>query len=108
MLPLWVVALGFVIPGGLVAAWVVWGIMAQEKIVSFNGSIPLLQSAIMVAGDGGARVKIDIPDEAVARIMPELLAMRGVEIEVTLKKAKRRRNQPTARPEDEPVEDEFS
>ena len=44
--------------------------------VSFLCSIAPLQSAIMVASDGGMRVKIDIPESELDNALP-LLAMRG-------------------------------
>lgn len=51
--------------------------------VMFEATIPALQSAITIAGDGGARLKLDVPEsemEAVAR----LLALRGQVLRVTV------------------------
>ena len=56
---------------------------------TFRAIIPNLQSAIQVAGDGGWRVKLDIPatDEANAL---ELLTMRGQVLKITVELEKRR------------------
>ena len=54
---------------------------------TFRAIIPNLQSAIQVAGDGGWRVKLDIPatDEANAL---ELLTMRGQVLKITVEPEK--------------------
>ena len=51
---------------------------------TFRAIIPNLQSAIQVAGDGGWRIKIDIPASEEARAL-ELLTMRGMVLEITVR-----------------------
>ena len=50
---------------------------------TFRAIIPNLQSAIQVAGDGGWRVKIDIPASDEANAL-ELLTMRGQVLRITV------------------------
>jgi hypothetical protein len=54
--------------------------------ITFKAYIPNLQSAIQVAGDGGWRVKLDIPASEEGKAL-ELLTMRGVVLEVTVRPA---------------------
>lgn len=56
--------------------------MSEDAIV-FRGSIAPLQSAITVASDGGARVKIDIPENELPAIV-RLLLMRGKVLRITV------------------------
>lgn len=56
--------------------------MTDEAIV-FRGSIAPLQSAITVASDGGARVKLDIPEDEMPAIV-RLLMMRGRVLRITI------------------------
>lgn len=51
--------------------------------LTFLASIAPLQSAITIASDGGARVKIDIPEEEMPAIM-RLTMMRGRELKITI------------------------
>ena len=44
----------------------------------------MLQSAIQIAGDGGARLKLDIDDTQVDAVV-QLMAMRGEVLQVTIK-----------------------
>lgn len=55
----------------------------EKTKCTFRAIIPNLQSAIQVSGDGGWRVKLDIPatDEANAL---ELLTMRGRVLQITV------------------------
>lgn len=55
----------------------------SKNAVSFEATIPMLQSAISIAGDGGARVKIDIPENEMDAVM-KLTAMRGEVLRVTV------------------------
>lgn len=48
----------------------------SDEPVTFLASIPPLQSALTFAGDGGARLKIDIPDSEIAAAA-KLLMLRG-------------------------------
>lgn len=57
--------------------------MGQEDKVTFTASIAPLQSAITVASDGGARVKIDIPESEMPAIV-RLMLYRGMAIRVTV------------------------
>jgi len=51
--------------------------------VTFLATIPLLQSAIQVSGDGGARIKLDVPDECMDAVVA-LMGMRGQVLRVTV------------------------
>ncbi len=45
-------------------------------MIEFLAVIPDLQSAIQIAGDGGARVKLDVADDDIDAVV-QLLALRG-------------------------------
>jgi len=45
-------------------------------IISFNASLPDIQSAISVGGDGATRVKLDIPSSDIAEAV-KLTLLRG-------------------------------
>lgn len=51
--------------------------------LTFLASIAPLQSAITIASDGGARVKLDIPEDQMPAIV-RLLLMRGRVIRITV------------------------
>jgi len=51
--------------------------------LTFTASIAALQSAITIASDGGARVKIDIPEDEMPAIM-RLTMMRGRVLKITI------------------------
>ena len=51
--------------------------------LTFIASIAPLQSAITIAHDGGARVKIDIPEDEMPAIV-RLMLMRGQRLRITL------------------------
>jgi hypothetical protein len=51
--------------------------------VEFLASIAPLQSAITIASDGGARVKIDIPEDEMPAIV-RLLLLRGKVLRITV------------------------
>ena len=51
--------------------------------LTFIASIAPLQSAITIAHDGGARVKIDIPEDEMPAIV-RLMLFRGKTLRVTL------------------------
>jgi len=53
----------------------------MDEPVSFLATFPLIQSAIKVAGDGGARVQLDIPESELPAIA-RLLMLRGVVLRV--------------------------
>lgn len=52
-------------------------------MVTFAATIPLLQSAIQVSGEGGARIKLDVPDECMDAVVA-LMGMRGEVLTVTV------------------------
>jgi hypothetical protein len=54
-----------------------------SEAVTFLASIAPLQSAITIASDGGARVKIDIPEDEMAAVML-LTMMRGRVLKITV------------------------
>lgn len=56
--------------------------MASEPL-TFTASIAPLQSAITIASDGGARVKIDIPEDEMPAIV-RLMLMRGKVLRITV------------------------
>lgn len=55
----------------------------SDDALTFLASIAPLQSAITIASDGGARVKIDIPEEEMPAIV-RLMLMRGRVLRVTI------------------------
>lgn len=56
---------------------------AKIESVTFLCTFPLIQSAIKVAGDGGMRIQLDIPDSEMNEAV-RLLAMRGEVLSVTV------------------------
>lgn len=57
--------------------------MGSEEPVSFVASFPNIQTAIRVAGDGGARILLDIPETEMPAIV-RLMLLRGMVIRVTV------------------------
>jgi hypothetical protein len=55
----------------------------MSEPLTFLASIAPLQSAITIASDGGARVKIDIPEDELPAIA-RLLLMRGRVLRITI------------------------
>lgn len=55
----------------------------SDEPISFTASFPGIASAIRVAGDGGARILLDIPENELPAIA-RLLLMRGKAIKVTV------------------------
>ena len=51
--------------------------------IAFEASLPAIQTAIKIAGDGGARVQLDIPETELPAIARLLLA-RGRVLRVTI------------------------
>ena len=69
----------------------------------FLASIAPLQSAITIASDGGARVKVDIPESEMAAIV-RLMLFRGMVLRVTIeaeRPAARKRKQGRGKLEDD-------
>lgn len=60
--------------------------MADAQPLTFLASIASLQSAITVASDGGARIKIDIPESELPAIV-RLMLMRGKALRITIEVA---------------------
>lgn len=58
----------------------------MSESLSFLASIAPLQSAIQISSDGGARVKIDIPEDEMPAIV-RLLLMRGRVLKITIEAA---------------------
>lgn len=58
----------------------------DDRKLTFLASIAPLQSAITIASDGGARVKIDIPDDEMPAIM-RLTLLRGRTLKITIEPA---------------------
>jgi hypothetical protein len=61
--------------------------------VTFLASFPNIQTAIRVAGDGGARILLDIPEDEMPAIV-RLMLMRGQVIRVTVEPEKQEATQP--------------
>lgn len=59
------------------------------KEVKTRASIAPLQSAITVASDGGARIKVDIPELVWRRVALDLMDLRNCELELTWRKVRR-------------------
>ena len=55
----------------------------KPEPLTFLASIAPLQSAIQIHHDGGARVKIDIPESEMPAIV-RLLLLRGKELRITI------------------------
>lgn len=54
-----------------------------NKQVSFTASIPTIETAIKIHGDGAARLQMDIAENNLAGFLPALV-MRGHVLKVTL------------------------
>jgi hypothetical protein len=55
----------------------------MKRSVTFTASIPPIETAIKIHGDGGARVLLDIAEDNLAGFLPAT-AMRGKILTVTL------------------------
>lgn len=55
----------------------------MSEPITFLASFPNIQTAIRVAGDGGARILLDIPEDEMPAIV-RLMLMRGKVIRVTI------------------------
>jgi len=55
----------------------------MSEPLTFLASIAPLQSAITIASDGGARVKIDIPEDEMPAIV-RLMLYRGMRLRITM------------------------
>lgn len=53
------------------------------KSTTFIAHFPSIQSAILVAGDGGMKIRLDIPESQMGAAIP-LLTMRGQALRVTV------------------------
>ena len=74
---------------------------AITEPVVFLASIAPLQSAIMISSDGGARVKLDIPESEMPAIV-RLMLMRGKVLRVTFEDTTQPPAAPTVRTWKEP------
>lgn len=54
-----------------------------DEPIAFLASFPNIQTAIRVAGDGGARILLDIPESEMPAIV-RLMLMRGIVLRVTV------------------------
>ncbi len=66
----------------------------EDEPIMFLASFPNIQTAIRVAGDGGARILLDIPEDELPSIA-RLLLMRGMVLRVTVE-PERKEAQPSA------------
>ena len=57
--------------------------MSDDAPIVFLASFPNIQTAIRVAGDGGARILHDIPESEMPAIV-RLMLMRGIVLRVTV------------------------
>ena len=55
----------------------------QQPIVSFLATIPPMETAIKIHGEGGARLQLDIAESDLAGFLQSLI-MRGKRLRVTL------------------------
>jgi hypothetical protein len=55
----------------------------SDEPITFLASFPNIQTAIRVAGDGGARILLDIAEDELPSIA-RLLLMRGIVLRVTV------------------------
>ena len=58
-----------------------------DKAVSFPATIPPMETAIKIHGEGGARMLLDIAETDLGAFLPSLV-MRGKRLVVTLEEAK--------------------
>jgi hypothetical protein len=58
----------------------------ESRSVTFPATIPPTETAIKIAGDGGARMILDIAESDLAAFLPALV-FRGRQIHVTLEDA---------------------
>ena len=58
----------------------------MSKQVTFQASIPSLETAIKIHGDGGARLMLDVAESDLAGFLPAL-AYRGKRLRVTIEEA---------------------
>jgi len=56
----------------------------KSKPVTFTASIPPIETAIKIHGDGGARLILDIAEDCLDEFLPAF-SMRGAVLSVTLK-----------------------
>ena len=57
--------------------------MAKSKAVKFEATIPPIETAIKLHGDGGARMMLDISDGDLGEFL-QTLKLRGKRLRVTL------------------------
>ncbi len=62
-----------------------------SELLTFIASIAPLQSAIMIAHDGGARVKLDIPESELSKI-GKVMGLRGKVLRVSVQVVKQQRH----------------
>jgi hypothetical protein len=63
------------------------GVSEGDEPITFLASFPNIQTAIRVAGDGGARILLDIPESEMPSIV-RLMLMRGIVLKVTVEPEK--------------------
>jgi hypothetical protein len=61
--------------------------MRQAGGVSFRASIPPMETAIKIHGEGGARIQLDVAESDLAGFLPALV-MRGKALMVTFEESK--------------------
>lgn len=59
--------------------------MSERDEIRMMASIPMIQSAISIGGDGGARLKLDIPASEIAQVM-RLMLYQGEAFEVIVRR----------------------
>lgn len=58
----------------------------SQKTVTFRATIPPMETAIKIHGEGGARMQLDIAESDLGGFLPALV-MRGHRLDVTLKRS---------------------
>lgn len=68
----------------------------SDEPLTFLASFPNVQSAIRVAGDGGARITLDIPESEMPAIV-RLVLLRGIVLRVSVEPETAQPEAPTVR-----------
>ena len=59
--------------------------MSERDEIRMMASIPMIQSAISIGGDGSTRLKLDIPASEIAQVM-RLMLYQGEAFEVVVRR----------------------
>jgi len=62
--------------------------LSERDEIRMMASIPMIQSAISIGGDGSTRLKLDIPASEIAKVM-QLMLYQGEAFEVIIRRPAR-------------------